>query len=851
MTQTDGGGGTLDVTVVIPAYNEEEVIEPCVREVLEVMRPTGKSFEVVVIDDGSRDRTREILKGLKPEMPELVILGFKGNHGETAGWDAGFKAARGKVVVTIDADMQNDPHDIPQLLEGIGEFDVVTGYRRVRNDSIVRRISSRIANWTRNKMTNDDIRDVGCSLRAMRRECLEGLKLYKGMHRFLPTLLKYRRLDGHAGARQPPAARAGHQQVRHRQPALPRHTRPEGRALDARQVAALRDRGAHRMTGEDARRYHTGRDVLVLVGLVLLATMPGMFTRDLWDPDEPRYAEVAREMVVLDNYLIPHLDNQVYAEKPPMFFWMTAGFWKIGAGYNSGRFVTVLAVLGILLLVYFAARQYLGGPGALLASAAALSTFLLSYLARRGVIDPLLVFFTTAAALAGYQALQPGTRRRALCWLGCYAAMGLGTLEKGPVAFLVPGLVLIVYGILERRRVKGGGWVHLAGVALLLAISLAWVVPACRAGGKAYTDTILFSKQFGQAVESTSHRQPVYYYLYNGVAALWPWILLLPLGAVAAFRLRRNGEAPLAFFATMWLIVTFVFFSAISIKRMNYLLPMVPAAGLLAAWYFTTEGVRQGGLLKWERVLTTIGLTSTLLAGLALLGCMVAVRPVLGRLQMNNPLGLSPQDIGHMEAFFTPVRGAVGALLALLAVGAAVLGLRTAPDAGRSRAVFICAAMLLLFLPVDVVMNPALNFAKSGRTFGQEIKKAASRGKTVYLYEENFSGLYNLYSGIVDMPQISGEAQLKQVLGSGDAVVVGEAKQISKVLNPFQLMRYLVLQEGVGHRQMMLLKGVGPRGQPAAKTGAGAGLQDPARLMRRTEAVGTGRVDVRPGCCPA
>ncbi len=177
--------------MVIPAYNEEEVIEPCVREVLEVMRPTGKSFEVVVIDDGSRDRTREILKGLKPEMPELVILGFKGNHGETAGWDAGFKAARGNVVVTIDADMQNDPHDIPQLLEGIGEFDVVTGYRRVRNDSIVRRISSRIANWTRNKMTNDDIRDVGCSLRAMRRECLEGLKLYKGMHRFLPTLLKY------------------------------------------------------------------------------------------------------------------------------------------------------------------------------------------------------------------------------------------------------------------------------------------------------------------------------------------------------------------------------------------------------------------------------------------------------------------------------------------------------------------------------------------------------------------------------------------------------------------------------------------------------------------------------------
>jgi dolichol-phosphate mannosyltransferase len=191
MAQAGGGAARLEVSVVIPAYNEEEVIEPCVREVMDVLRATGKPFEVIVIDDGSRDRTREILKGLRPGMPELVIIGFKGNHGETAGWDAGFKAARGAAVVTIDADMQNDPHDIPQLLELIGRYDVVSGYRRKRNDSIVRRISSRIANWTRNKMTHDQVRDVGCSLRAIRRECLKDLKLYKGMHRFLPTLLKY------------------------------------------------------------------------------------------------------------------------------------------------------------------------------------------------------------------------------------------------------------------------------------------------------------------------------------------------------------------------------------------------------------------------------------------------------------------------------------------------------------------------------------------------------------------------------------------------------------------------------------------------------------------------------------
>jgi len=108
-------------------------------------------------------------------------------------FDAGFKAARGKAVITMDADQQNDPADIPRLLEALEQWDVVCGYRQKRHDSVVRRISSRVANWVRNKLTRESIRDVGCSLRAVKRECLQGLKLYNGMHRFLPTLL---RLDG-------------------------------------------------------------------------------------------------------------------------------------------------------------------------------------------------------------------------------------------------------------------------------------------------------------------------------------------------------------------------------------------------------------------------------------------------------------------------------------------------------------------------------------------------------------------------------------------------------------------------------------------------------------------------------
>jgi len=181
------------VSVVIPAYNEQESIGACLDELKSVMDGLGRPYEIVVVDDGSTDRTLEVLKEKKRVAAELVVLKFDRNYGQTAAFDAGFRAARGGIIVAMDADLQNDPADIPRLLELVGPWDVVCGYRQKRRDSLVRRVSSRIANWVRNKVTRDDIRDVGCSLRAMKAQCVERLKLYDGMHRFLPTLLK---MDG-------------------------------------------------------------------------------------------------------------------------------------------------------------------------------------------------------------------------------------------------------------------------------------------------------------------------------------------------------------------------------------------------------------------------------------------------------------------------------------------------------------------------------------------------------------------------------------------------------------------------------------------------------------------------------
>ena len=183
-----------DLSVVIPVYNEEENLPPLWEELRAVLEPLRLSFEVVFVDDGSRDRSAEIIRGFRERDPRVRLVRLKTNAGETAATDAGFKAAGGRFVVTMDADLQNDPHDIPAMLGHLEQWDAVTGWRvdRGDGDSIVRRASSRIANRVRNALSEETIQDSGCTFRAFRRECLRGLVLYRGFHRFIPTLLKMR-----------------------------------------------------------------------------------------------------------------------------------------------------------------------------------------------------------------------------------------------------------------------------------------------------------------------------------------------------------------------------------------------------------------------------------------------------------------------------------------------------------------------------------------------------------------------------------------------------------------------------------------------------------------------------------
>ena len=184
---------TPELSLVIPCYNEQDNLRTLVEAIRAAVDPLKLPYEVVFTDDCSKDKSWEILKELAAADPRIRPQRFAFNCGESAASWAGMQAARGRYIVTLDADLQNDPKDLPGFLQALKKFDCVCGTRvatRGQGDNFVRIASSRVANWVRNQLSGEQISDAGCTYRAFKRECIENLKFFKGMHRFLPTLFK-------------------------------------------------------------------------------------------------------------------------------------------------------------------------------------------------------------------------------------------------------------------------------------------------------------------------------------------------------------------------------------------------------------------------------------------------------------------------------------------------------------------------------------------------------------------------------------------------------------------------------------------------------------------------------------
>lgn len=197
------------VSIVVPVYNEQENLPVLFEEIRQAMEPTKKTWQVIFIDDGSRDKSLDVIKSLASEHDTVRYISLRCNCGQSAGFKAGFdkaEGAEGDVVVTMDADLQNDPADIPAMLTRYERgFDMIIGWRAKRQDTLAKRYASKIGNFIRNSLSNENVRDTGCSLKVMNAAMAKKLPMFTGMHRFLPTLMK---MNG---------ARVSEMKVNHRQ----------------------------------------------------------------------------------------------------------------------------------------------------------------------------------------------------------------------------------------------------------------------------------------------------------------------------------------------------------------------------------------------------------------------------------------------------------------------------------------------------------------------------------------------------------------------------------------------------------------------------------------------------------
>jgi len=181
---------SIAISVVVPCFNEQDNIKPLFGELIDVLQSLNLPYEIIFVDDASNDLTPERIHELEQDYDIVRSVRHKKNYGQSAAFLSGFELARGEALITMDADMQNDPHDIPRMIKELEDCHMVCGIRENRRDNLLRKISSRIGNSARSFILNDGIRDAGCSFRVFRREVLVRLIGFRGLHRFIPTLCR-------------------------------------------------------------------------------------------------------------------------------------------------------------------------------------------------------------------------------------------------------------------------------------------------------------------------------------------------------------------------------------------------------------------------------------------------------------------------------------------------------------------------------------------------------------------------------------------------------------------------------------------------------------------------------------
>ncbi len=497
------------------------------------------------------------------------------------------------------------------------------------------------------------------------------------------------------------------------------------------------------MIPEDAKPWMRWRAAAILAAAAVLF-LPAVWSRDPWDPDEPRYSEVTRQMKHHGDLLVPHFNGEVYSEKPPLFFWLSLAAETIpgipaGAG---GRLVGILSSSGTLILTWRLGALLMGEATGALAAALLAGCLLFWHLSPSGVIDPLLCGLVTLA-LYGFARHLRGRRGGLPVF---YTACALAMLAKGPVGLLVPALAALGYSAItdwrEALRARHAFW----GVPLAAAPALVWLLLASRRAGAGFLETMLFHQNVGRAVNAYVHRQPLWYYALIVPVVLMPLTLLLPQALVTAWREKICGVRPMLL-PLSWFTSSCLLFSLISGKKTRYMLVLAPAAALLVAGWLMRRFISGDGRIREGRA----PLAAAAGAGLGL-ATLLALAAIAGPGALPSSLLEPLRGPESREALATLERllswpGSMRLLLPAAVLAAACgAGLRLSL-LRRPEALTALLAGWLAFLAIaGAAWTPLIDPVKSAR--GLAALVAGSReGGTVYLLDDNHPPGLNFHLG--------------------------------------------------------------------------------------------------------
>lgn len=462
---------------------------------------------------------------------------------------------------------------------------------------------------------------------------------------------------------------------------------------------------------------------------------------DLWNSDEPRHAQIAKEMLQGEGWITPHLNSEVYPDTPPLSFWLIALTAKAMGGMNefAARFPSALFGMLTLLLLFFLGKQLFSEKTAFLAALILATSMAFFWFSRRANADAVLTFFITAAITFFYVGFRQ-RKGRWILYLLAYCAMSLGVLTKAQIGAIVPIVVVGGYFLLQREMRFFNDPAHIPGIALFVAFIGGWLSLAYLSGGGKYLQDLLSQQAVSTFFAAALHSRPLYYYLVTFPAGFIPWIIFIP--SAIMYGLSSKGSKKEYIFIFFWFVVTFVLFSFTQSGNDPSLLPLYPAAALMVGYLLEAFPLGTEGAKKYIVSIPFL----ILIIALALAAISL---PIVAALKGTYYLE-HPWEIGLVSAFI------VG--------GGSFFAFFTHRHRHRELPFYIIVTMVfVLALYGAIRIVPEINTYKSPRFFSQTIVSSMRPGAQLGVYQlEGANVMY--YTGYNQMHVLAEEEELKGFL---------------------------------------------------------------------------------------